>query len=165
MAQSILKSVSGLGRLMGLDVLNNLVIRGSKLYYGDDDVGSGAGSIDLTTLSGGGSLLNKSVSDVAPGALVNDYAPSGYIGGTTNRLLLTAAVGGTVVNGLSAAGVPDGLTILISNISSTDPLSFPHLAIGSLAANQFSNQNAETVQIPPLGAARVTYVSSKWVFA
>ena len=88
-----------------------------------------------------------------------------YSSGSTTRLLLTPASGGTTINGLDASGVTDGFTILIVNQSTTDNLIFPHLASGSQSGNQFSNENAGSVAIVPLGAARCTYVVSKWQFA
>jgi hypothetical protein len=119
--------------------------------------------IDAPVVSGGVTLVSVSAS-LATGPL-NDLAVAGYVGGTTNRLLLTAAVGGTTINGISASGVPDGFTMQIINPSTTDALTFAHLAAGSLAANRFSNVNAASVQIPPLGSARLTYVTNQWQFA
>lgn len=91
-----------------------------------------------------------------------------YVSGLTNRLIVAAATNagnGTQIGGIDASGVSDGLTILIVNTSATDPLIFNHLDSGSLPTNQFSNQNAGQVQIPPLGAARATYVINVWQFA
>lgn len=88
----------------------------------------------------------------------------GYASGSTTRLLLTAAVGDTTINSLDASGCSDGFTIIIVNQSATDNLAFTHLG-GGLSANQFSNANAGTVAIPPLGAARCTYIINKWQFA
>jgi hypothetical protein len=91
-----------------------------------------------------------------------------YSNGYTNRLILTAATNagsGTTINGLDAHNTPDGFTMLIQNPSTTDPLVFTHLNSASLPNNQFSNENAGSVQIPPLGAARCTYIVSKWQFA
>lgn len=88
-----------------------------------------------------------------------------YQSGSTNRLILTPASGGTTINGIDASGCSDGARMLIQNASSTDNLIFAHLAAGSLSGNQFSNQNAATVAIPPLGAARAFYVVNKWQFA
>jgi hypothetical protein len=90
---------------------------------------------------------------------------TGYVGGVTNRLLITPASGGTTIDGLDSTGVGDGFTILWGNQSATDVLIFPHLAAGSLAANRFSNANAGQVQIDPLGTALCTYVVNQWKFA
>lgn len=96
---------------------------------------------------------------------LDNYAPTGYVGGTTNRLILTAASGGSTIDGILATGVTDGFQLLIQNASTTDVLIFPNLAAGSSAANQFSNQGSASVQIPANGAARVNYIVNKWVFA
>ena len=88
---------------------------------------------------------------------------SGLSRGTTNRLVLTAAAGGSTITGLS--GATDGFSILINNPSTTDTITFTHLDAASASANQFSNMNAATVQIPPLGAASAVYIVNKWQFA
>lgn len=49
MAQSILKSI--MGRLLGVNVTNDLVYRGTKIYFGDDDTGLAEGVVDLSTIS------------------------------------------------------------------------------------------------------------------
>jgi len=88
----------------------------------------------------------------------------GYSSGATTRLMLTAASGGTTINGLDASGVSDGFTILIVNQSSSDNLIFNHLASTSLATNQFANKNNSSVSIAPNATARCTYVVNKWQF-
>lgn len=121
------------------------------------------GVVVLTTADIGGLAVSSVAS--SPAASVNDYSPAGYTGGTTNRLVLAAAAGGSTITGLSATGVPDGFTLIWENSSTTDSLTFPHLSASSLAANRFSNVNAASVQIAPLGAARCTYIVNKWQFA
>lgn len=98
----------------------------------------------------------------SPASSVNNYSPTGYVAGTTTRLLLAAASGGSTITGLVAA--PDGFRILIVNTSATDPLIFPDNSGSSTSTNQFSNANAATVQIPPGGAAYATYVVNQWMF-
>jgi hypothetical protein len=88
-----------------------------------------------------------------------------YSNGYTNRFLLTAATNGgagTTINGIDSTNIDDGWTGLIVNPSTTDPLIFTHLNGGSQPNNQFSNENAGSVQI---GAARLTFIVSKWQFA
>lgn len=98
---------------------------------------------------------------------LDDLGPSILIGylSTTTRLTLTPAAGGTTINGLDARGRADNSTVFIQNLSATDSLTFAHLAVGSLAANRFNNMNGASVLIPPLGAARCTYVVNQWQFA
>jgi len=103
------------------------------------------------------------LNDVGLGLLGSPYS-CGY----TNRFIITAATNsgnGTTINGWDARTVEDGFTALFVNPSTTDPLIFTHLNSGSLPNNQFSNENAGSVQIPPLGAARCTYIINKWQFA
>ena len=113
---------------------------------------------------GGGSApaFKNSVSD-APGAAVNNYAPAGYVAGTTNRLLITAAVGGTTLTGLLAA--TDGWGVYIRNVSTTDNLTFSHLDAGSLAANQFSCPQGVNAVLQPLTGVFLVYAAGKWVFS
>jgi hypothetical protein len=89
---------------------------------------------------------------------------TGYKSGATNRLLLTPATGGSTINGIDASGCSDGYTIMIVNQSTTDNLTFAHNG-GGISTNQFSNTQAQSVALLPLGAARCTYVISRWRFA
>lgn len=143
--------------------------------------GTGGGSVSSITSTGGsitvtngsGPTVNIEVSGspavnsvtASPATSQSNYSPTGYVGGTTNRLRLAAASGGSTITGLLATGVPDNFTILIQNTSASDVLIFTHLDAGSSSANQFSNQNAGSVEIPKLGAARCTYIVNKWQFA
>jgi hypothetical protein len=134
-----------------------------------NNTGSTANAVDLTTtqvaamlgLSGSAPVFTVSVT-ASPTTSVNNYSPSGYAGGTTNRLLLAAASGGSTITGLAAA--TDGWTVLIRNTSTTDILIFPHLSGSSTSTNQFSNMNAGTMNIAPLGAALLVYIVNVWVF-
>jgi len=87
-----------------------------------------------------------------------------YRRGSTDRLILTPAPGGTTINSIDAAGCSDGFNLLIQNASSTDNIIFTHLG-GGQSSNQFSNEYGGSVLIPPLGAARCTYIVNKWQFA
>lgn len=110
------------------------------------------------------SVLGSSVSDAAPGASANDYAPAGYTAGTTNRLLVTAAAGGTALTGLEAPGV-DGFQLLLVNASDTDQIVFSHQDAGSLAANRFNCPSAVAAVLQPLASALLCYVTGLgWVF-
>lgn len=120
------------------------------------------GIIWIALLSTGSASPAISVT-ASPATTQNNYAPTGYVAGSTNRLILAAASGGSTFTGLLAG--TDNTTILIQNTSTTDSLYFSHLSGSSTSTNQFSNLNASTVAIPPLGAARTTYVVSKWQFA
>jgi hypothetical protein len=87
-----------------------------------------------------------------------------YRSGSTNRLVLTAAVGGSTINSLDASGCSDGFTILMLNQSSTDNIVFTHLG-GGISTNQFVNATGASVALVPFGAARCTYVLGNWRFA
>ena len=89
----------------------------------------------------------------------------GYVSGSTTRLLLTPASGGTTINGLDASDVNDGFCILIVNQSATDNIIFTHLNSSSHSYNQFSNASAGSVALLPLAASLCIYVVNKWKFA
>ncbi len=108
-----------------------------------------------------------SVTDATPGSTpIDNYAPTGLVGGSTNRLLLAASVDptGTTINGLLATSYPDGFEIQIVETAGIGSLNFPHLASSSAAANRFSNQNAAIWVIPPLGSAKIKRTGTIWKF-
>ena len=106
-------------------------------------------------------VFGFSVSD-SPSASVNDYAPTGYVGGTTTRLLVTAASGGTTITGLSSTGVPDGFTELLCDQSTTDVLELPSLSSSSAVGNRWLTANAGVVVIAAGACVPVTLVVSSW---
>lgn len=126
--------------------------------------GTGSGATGPTGPAG---LISLSSLSASPSISVNNYAPIGYIGGTTNRMLLTAAAGGSTITGVLATGVPDGWTIYIYNPSTTDVLYFSNLSGSSSAANQIQCAGATTTVIEQTAGAYITYIASitKWVFA
>ena len=112
---------------------------------------------------GGGGVspaFKNSVTDAAPGTTVNNYAPTGYVAGTTNLLLIAAAAGGTTITGLLAATL--GWVIYIKNTSTADSITLSNLNAGSVAANQFSCPQNIDVIIPPQGGAYLNYVNNQW---
>lgn len=116
-------------------------------------------------ISGGGisPVFSNSVSETLGSGPLNNLAVPGFVAGVTNRLILTPASGGTIINSLVAAGVPDGFTIKVSNPSSTDYLQFNHLGGGS-ASNEFRNPGNAAVYIPEGGAALLSYEVSVWTW-
>lgn len=124
-----------------------------------DDAGNLQNSISATLATGPLSDLGASTLYTTTKGITTRY-----LSGTTNRLFLTPASGGTTINGIDASGCSDGFTMLIVNGSSTDNIVFTHLG-GGISTNQFSNVSAGSVELLPLGAARCTYVVSKWQFA
>ena len=113
-----------------------------------------------------GNLQNSISATLAAGPLNDLSNPTLplYKSGSTNRLLITPASGGTTINSLDASGCSDGFTMIIVNMSTTDDVIFTHLG-GGISTNQFSNASAGSVALLPLGAARCTYIVSKWQFA
>jgi hypothetical protein len=106
-----------------------------------------------------------SVSATLPSS-ANNYAPSGYIGGSTNRLLLTPFGGGSTLTGLSSSMVTDNWEVFIYNQSATDVIDFLHLSASSTAANRFSCPQGQTAQLASLTGVLLRYITSVgWVFA
>lgn len=102
------------------------------------------------------------VTDASPGTSANNYSPTSYAGGTTNRLKITAAAGGTTLTGLAAA--VDGWQIIIRNMSTTDVINFSHLSGSSTSANQFSCPQGVTAVLQPLTATILLYDTNQWIF-
>ena len=95
---------------------------------------------------------------------VNNYSPAGYVAGTTNRLLLTAASGGSTITGLVAA--VDGWQVRIYNLSTTDYLLFPNLSGLSISTNQFSCSMNANQFIQANSGALIEYIGAtgNWKF-
>lgn len=168
--RAVLRSVYA--HLLGLDSADNLVIGGKLIYYGNRADGViPEGVIDLSAI-GGAASLNSVSAVLGAGPLNNLGAPAsgdalqtaGYVGGASNRLILTPAAGGSTINGLDPTGVPDNWVIPILNGSLADALIFAHLAGGSLAADSFSNQGAGNYTIEAGAGATLRRVGALWRF-
>lgn len=139
---------------------------GVLAYTTDQGICFCAGTSWIILANGGGQASPPTyASNVAdsPGTNVNNYSPT-LFGPTTSKLQITAAATGTVVTGINATGFVEGQSLIIRNPSTTDQLVFPHLSGSSTAGNTFSNPNAASVGIPPLGASLAVRDSSRWVF-
>jgi hypothetical protein len=105
--------------------------------------------------------FSVSVSD-APGASVDDYAPTGFHAATTTRMLITANAGNTTITGIDATGVTDGAAIYVRNMSTADLLKIAHLDGGSLLANRVSCPGVGEYDVPPLAGFLLVRVGSVW---
>lgn len=92
---------------------------------------------------------------------VDNYSPSGYVAGVTNRLILQAASGGTTFNGLVAA--TNGWAVMLVNTSSTDSITFPFQTSGT-PTNQFSTPGGVSAVLAPLTNVIVVYTVNQWCF-
>src|ERR1039458_3290915 len=113
---------------------------------------NGISWIALSTSSTGSSPTFGNSVTATLAASQNNYSPTGYVGGTTNRMLLAAASGGSTITGLVAA--TDGWVLYIVNTSATDSISLSHLSDSSSAANQFSCPQSITDILAPLSRDR-----------
>jgi hypothetical protein len=121
---------------------------------------TGAGSsgpTGPTGASGGAGQFNSSVS-AAPSGTVNNYAPSGYTAGTTNRLLLTPSAATTLTGLTSAAS--DGFVVFIYNDSATFSITFNHQSGSSSAGNQFNLPNATAVVLQPYSGSFFMWINN-----
>jgi hypothetical protein len=92
---------------------------------------------------------------------VNDYAPTGYVAGSTDRLILTPTSSGSTITGLLAA--PDGWQILIYNPSTLYSITFSNLS-GSISTNQFACPGGVSAVLGPQYAVMIAYCVSQWIF-
>ena len=123
---------------------------------------TGTGPTGPTGPTGGGITVSSVTATVA--SSVNNYSPAGYVAGTTNRLLLTAASGGSTITGLVAA--VDGWQVRIYNLSTTDYLLFPNLSGLSISTNQFSCSMNANQFIQANSGALIEYIGAtgNWKF-
>jgi len=107
----------------------------------------------------------SSVTATVPSS-VNNYSPSGYTVGVTNRLVLTPASGGSTITGLSAGGVPDGWQVTVVNASASDSVTFANQSGSSTTANQFFCPGAGNAVLGVQYSVVIEYVASlnAWVF-
>lgn len=110
---------------------------------------------------GGGAPTFASSVTATLAASQNNYSPTGYVGGTTNRMLLAAASGGSTITGLVAA--TDGWTLYMVNTSTTDSITLTHLSASSSAGNKFSCPQGVSAILAPLASTLLTYVVNQWV--
>lgn len=155
--------------------IKNAVIN-SHFYY-SGEIYSLGGSAETTAIAAGQAVTYPATASASGGKIVtvtlatgplDDIGAStiyGYVPGATTHIIATPASGGSTVDGLDSTNVSLGHTVLWQNASTTDSIIFPHLAAASLAANRFSNENAASVSIPPLGAARCSFINNQWQFA
>ena len=97
-----------------------------------------------------------------PSGINDSFSPFGYVGGSTNALLLTGTDYTSGLAGISAFNVPAGFTLVLWNASTTLPITLLNQASAS-APNEFSCSNNGTQIIPPLGRVMLTYLDNQWV--
>jgi hypothetical protein len=132
-----------------------------------DNTGTSLEKPDGTTFtlgpSGGGEVWGTSISAAPAAGPTANYAPTGYVAGTTNRLLLTPSAAATI-SGLLSPGV-DGFSVVIVNLSATYAITFTHQDSGSLAANRFQLAGAVSSALGTTASALAIWVSGTgWVF-
>jgi hypothetical protein len=89
---------------------------------------------------------------------VNNYSPTGYTGGTTNRLILTPSAATTLTGLVTAAS--DGFVVYIYNDSATFSITFNHQSGSSSAGNQFNLPNATAVVLQPYSGSFFMWINN-----
>lgn len=107
--------------------------------------------------------FGSSVSDT-PSGTVNDYAPPGYVAGTTNKLVLLPGAPLTL-DGI-AAPTSDGFLLYLFNLSPSNSITFANQNGGSLPANQFLCPSASPWVLTPYTGTILIYELSVgiWTF-
>lgn len=113
-----------------------------------DDAGNAQNSLSAS--------LSGTVNDLGRSTITN------YLSGSTNRLVITPAVGGITLTGIDASGCSDGFSLLLVNASSTDSIFINHQAT-SVSSNQFTCPSGSQYTLLPLAANRLIYVVNKWL--
>ena len=113
------------------------------------------------TPGGAGFLFQYQVNATLSAGSIDNFAPSGYVGGLTNCLVLTPNSGGSTLVGLSATGVHSGFSVLIWNSSSTVSINFANQA-STTPTNQFVCPNLGTVALPPGAKVIAVYIGGQW---
>lgn len=106
--------------------------------------------------------FSLSVSDT-PSGMINDYAPTGYVPGVTNKLCLTPSAALTLTG--IVAPTTDGFPLYLLNLSATFSISFSH-ETGSVVTNQFMCPSGVSLVLTPLTGAILVYdfTSGFWTF-
>lgn len=145
---------------LGLDAQDNLVLKGSKIYY---NYNTGAdGVVNLAAIGGGGGGLGPSLA-YAPGAGVIDPAIAGFIAGLgslgTGRINVTLA-GNTSFEGLPA-GI-DGQQIAITLVAGNFQLTLLHND-ASTAQSEIFGSNDEVLSLGDSASLYYDGGLGKWV--
>lgn len=152
----------GLYLFATLPVIANLRT-GVTAYTSDQKLCAWNGSAWLPVNTG--SPFASSVSaTLASGAQdLGTTPPTGYGAGVTNRLLLTANIAGSTINGLLIA--PDGWSVLLVNTGTVAAsLTFPHQGAAS-SLNQFNGSGGSTMILPAFAGVLISSVAGMgWVF-
>ena len=91
----------------------------------------------------------------------NNFSPSGYTAGVTNRMFFVPPAGGATItglNGITPSAAPDGWIVLFVNSSTTDTVTFPYNSASSSAGNTFFTPGGTTFTLPPFCNVTLQYV-------
>jgi len=148
----ILRNV--VGRQLGLDKDDSLILGGTKIYYGHNSKLDAV--LDLSTITGGQAPGSASMTLAATS---DDLAVSAGI----RRLIFTPHAGGSTVNGIALAGVADGTEVEMFNDGTSDSVTFAVEALTSAAANRFKGPTLG-VSLAPGDGAIARYIVNRWRF-
>jgi hypothetical protein len=126
--------------------------------------GPGSGATGPTGPPGPSSapVFNVSLAVNVPSGNSDSFSPFGYVGGTTNAMLLTPTDGTSTLLGISAVGVTSGFTLFIWNASATVNLTFANQA-SSTPTNTFACSGNTNFVLPPFGSVSLVYLGGQWI--
>jgi hypothetical protein len=110
---------------------------------------------------GGGLLFNQQVTATVPSGATDSYSPVGYVGGTTNCLILTPTDYTSALAGLDSTNVPNGYPLAILNASPTFRLQFINQSSG-IPANNFLCPNSGNAVLSPQSTVILIYIGGQW---
>jgi hypothetical protein len=136
-------------------------------FYPIGDTAVFASGDETTQISNGVAIALPQIPGVVVALVptsVDDFNPYGFNPANTISLALTPASGGSTINGLKA--VAHGNSVWVQNQSSSDSITFPHLAGTSAAANQFvcPAGGPQTLTAGASCLIRYSQVTSQWRF-
>jgi len=105
--------------------------------------------------------FNSQVIATLASGVSDNYAPAGYVPGTTNCLILTPTDATSALAGLVATGIPNGYPLVIWNASATIAIIFENQA-SSTPANQFACPGDGSTSLDPFGRADLVYLGGQW---
>lgn len=152
MARDILRGV--VGRLLGLDKDDNLILGGTKIYYGHSAQLDAV--LDLSAITAGQAPGSVSITLAAT---VDDLA----VAAGFRRLILTPNAGGSTVNGIALSGVVDDTEIEVFNEGASASIAFATEALSSAAANRFKGPSSG-IALGPGDGAIARYIVNRWRF-
>jgi hypothetical protein len=138
---------------------------GDKLRDGGVKLKYWASDINAMTaeLYGRGTGGVAAISATLASGATDDWAPTGLVGGETNRIIVTPDSGnGSILDGILATSFGDGFKLQLVNLTAYQFL-LKHNAVGSASANRLLLPNATDQWVLPYSRVTIERISSNWM--